>query len=724
MSLAHDATLAVLAAAVQSLLGTERSEALARIHAACGAEAHEHAAEAWQIMGAYQPAPDQHVATIFSLIDPHAKATPPQAPRTLHVRPAHPGEAKEDVTAGLRKDLAHFPEPNANQLLFLLEKWSWAVPVTGPGQTEGLAWSELARITAGLAAVLAEGAKSVRLVGVDIPGIQKFLYTLSNKAALKTLRGRSFFIELLTEEVTRRLLAGLGLTRANIVYQGGGHLYLLAPATDRLDVLLDEIRGEINGWLFTEVGEQLFLALDASKEAPLAVLSPGFTGEQNLWREVAQALVAAKEQKGQALQRFYGTREFWAIEPDGPTCTVCHERSERLRPLGDDPDGPKACDFCRKMAHFGGTLPKSPLIGVTARRPDQGTYLEIAGTWYSLGQTAGAQACLRLNELDAAAYRPNGSVPLWLGNYAWRMDEEQSMVEFDDLAEASDGAKLLGVLRMDVDNLGALFQNSTLDFTRKASLSQALTRFFKLHLNAICRGELGADLQPLQIGHQHLTAPKPDRPKGRPVVIVYAGGDDLFLVGAWNQLLELAVDIRRAFQRFTGDRLTLSGGLIATKPGVAIHYLAKQAERAEDAAKDVTRTNGRTKDGFAPLYTPKRAPDDNRQPALPWESWEGLIQTVLEPLHDLQARNLLSRRFTFKLLGLVDYWQEHGPLYMPRLAYAIAKEEKARKDSAFAPVEEYLWKNPVELSQITPALRWLDLLARKEESRDDRSAEA
>jgi CRISPR-associated protein Cas10/Csm1 subtype III-A len=68
------------------------------------------------------------------------------------------------------------------------------------------------------------------LVGGDISGIQKFIYTISSKGAARMLRGRSFYLQLLTEALLRYTLVELGLPYSNVIYSGGGHFYLTGTA--------------------------------------------------------------------------------------------------------------------------------------------------------------------------------------------------------------------------------------------------------------------------------------------------------------------------------------------------------------------------------------------------------------------------------------------------------------------------------------------------------------
>jgi len=100
------------------------------------------------------------------------------------------------------------------------------------------------------------------LIGGDISGVQNFIYTLSAKGAAKTLRGRSFYLQLLNEAVLRYVLRELGLPTTNVIYSGGGHFYLLAPpsAAQRLA----DIQQKIDRVLVKHHGTALYLAMESA----------------------------------------------------------------------------------------------------------------------------------------------------------------------------------------------------------------------------------------------------------------------------------------------------------------------------------------------------------------------------------------------------------------------------------------------------------------------------
>ena len=70
---------------------------------------------------------------------------------------------------------------------------------------------------------------------------------------------------------------------------------------------------------------------------------------------------------------------------------------------------------------------------------------------------------------------------------------------------------------------------------RSAVFSQQMSLFFKFHINQFA--------------------------KDKNLTIIYAGGDDVFAIGSWQDVIDFAVDIRQKFIAFTNGKLTLSAGI-------------------------------------------------------------------------------------------------------------------------------------------------------------------
>jgi CRISPR-associated protein Csm1 len=127
---------------------------------------------------------------------------------------------------------------------------------------------------------------------------------------------------------------------------------------------------------------------------------------------------------------------------------------------------------------------------------------------------------------------------------------------------------MLAVLKADVDRLGQLFTRG-LGSDRTVGRSVALSRL----VDAFFTGWLT----------EHVRRHTPN------VYTVYAGGDDLLLIGPWLTTIRLAADLRGAFRRFAGDNpdVTLSAGIELSDPKEpVVRSVARAEERLESAKRD------------------------------------------------------------------------------------------------------------------------------------------
>ena len=102
--------------------------------------------------------------------------------------------------------------------------------------------------------------KAFLLYSADFSGIQKFIYTVASEKALRSLRSRSFFLELAMEHYADELLSLCGVGRTNLLYTGGGHCYMLLPNTAEVRTAIESWNQRFNDWLSRKFGISLFLA--------------------------------------------------------------------------------------------------------------------------------------------------------------------------------------------------------------------------------------------------------------------------------------------------------------------------------------------------------------------------------------------------------------------------------------------------------------------------------
>jgi hypothetical protein len=691
------------------------------------------------------------------------------------------------------------------------------------------------------------------LVGGDFSGVQDFIYRISSQGALKAVRGRSFFLELLTQHVVAELLEAAGCSRANVLYAGGAQFNVLLPCTAKVEKRIEEIRRDINTYLVQVHSAKLYLVLEHHQFG-----KEGFQGSEKGWTQVRQQLgQAISRRKAKKFAEFLEDNESqegsdcrlcgaaapivkeeelrrWGLDPEdyAPLCRFCfllvpknvgeqYQKSSELIPfsqslqkcqwckatqtlvwsqIGEEiivgcehplclgtmetgecqvcrrhtllsplptpevqtaieakssekPELIWACPFCRNLYHLGEHLPELKCVRRSTKSPAvQPRMIFNVGPWfYDFPRKENFKANLEDDPTsygwivkdcwDVQPYLISRPVfPLSLGNYhpqeitkeerEWLgMRDEQKALGFSNLAKASIGSQLIGVLRMDVDNLGELFTRKipaeSLIPVRTSTLSRLLTHFFTDFINALCQDE---GLPPDQKEPFWLfpEGRLDSSSKKRWVSVVYSGGDDLFIVGAWSEVIELAFDIHTAFRRYVCDHpeITLSGGMIVHHEDFPLYQLANLAKMAEEKAKEnesppksLKDSQTRTKDSFSPFYL-------RGQGAFFWDEAEKMRTLAKEMVtylkqeqssavgKELEPKRLalkVPHAFLTQLFEIVEIYKQEGKLYLPRLHYVLAHDD----------IDGKLKQKLLSLNTIRylyPVLLWLDLLSRREES--------
>jgi len=558
--------------------------------------------------------------SIFSLVEPPKAKTVQQvfvSAHPLSLETILPNGGSRTPTAELWRafvgEFEQLPEGENRFETFthLFCKYTWAVPCTY-GE-EGVSLYEEFKALAALVHA-SDGAErpaeKFLLVGGDIPGIQGFLYTLTSKGAARGLRGRSFFLQLLGDAVVRALRRKMGrLPETNVIYAAGGNFTLLAPADS--DVVLSEWRESFNKALLEEFEGDLYLALAWEELSASAVRGPDFAEVRGrLGAKVATA-------KGRRFAEVVKEYEWEALfKPKGlggkDYCQVCQREPRPGEKLNlettEAGEEVRKCGLCRSFEALAGDIAYDPLWMMVAVADDaarqnpgwRGLLARLTGFAYRFEHDPprigdGETACI-LNHTDLESvhsfrFLANVTPRIGEADRRWAKEHPSDQVlppgerikDFGLMARQAEGIQRVGVLRMDVDNLGAIFgQYLRGSMAQTSALSAALDLFFAGHLNRICAAvnDLGE--------HKNV------------LYVIYAGGDDLFVVGAWDRMPILAERIRDDFAAYTGHNphLTISGGVTLEGRKFPLYRAAERAGEAEGRAKGYKRADGRGKDAF------------------------------------------------------------------------------------------------------------------------------
>ena len=455
----------------------------------------------------------------------------------------------EQILLTLRRELSALPpqEEWLNSLLSVWESCMSTVPSsTNTGESPDISLYDHSKVTAAVGACISEylldrgetdyftalvqQEQSFRLqqafllYSADFSGIQKFIYSVSTRNALKSLRSRSFFLELCMEHYIDELLQLCGLSRANLLYSGGGHCYVLLPNTEKTVRAIQAWNTRFNDFLIERFGVRLYLA-DGYTPCSANDLTNTPAEEapyQAMFRRVSHQVAKKKLHRYsvQQLRRMNQSHQ----NPGQRECRICG-RTDALR---DGEEDTCICLWCSLFESLSRKIQGQDVYVVSR---------DAAGADFTLPAAQGELSFILTNEARARqllagegvarVYTKNRfcaglrySTRLYVGDYA----ADNSMAA---LAGASEGVPHLGVCRMDVDNLGQSFVSGYecaaesdpvkhqhfVTLSRTAAFSRQMSLFFKGYINPILSGEF-----------EHCRALQ--------VAVVYSGGDDVFLVGA------------------------------------------------------------------------------------------------------------------------------------------------------------------------------------------------
>ncbi|NWG04355.1 MAG: type III-A CRISPR-associated protein Cas10/Csm1 [Syntrophaceae bacterium] len=515
--------------------------------------------------------------------------------------------------------------------------------------------------------------KKFLIVTGDFYGIQNFIFSeggSTNKASAKLLRGRSFAVSLISELAADILCREIGLTTASIILNAAGKFTILAPNTERTKDKIRTIEERVNDWFLRMFYGESSLGISFIEASCEDFVSKRFG---DLWNKLSLESERGKFQKIN-LERYGGVVPNYLDQFDNELhkklCPFCGKRPsssevENNPLLGDERS---ACKICRDHIYLGTNLVKAKRIAITIKdteifgdklkEPIFDEYqvsLDVEG---KLRKLADEGALLKYWDIsiskegriskDITAKFINGYVPVYddsdLNDVRYlggkksekkklelidqiRVDKEKGVpktfahiakkaLNFTDTADKFTGIEALGVLKADIDNLGLIFACGLkrISLSRQATLSRQINNYFTVYLPYI------------------LTTTE----EFRDIYTVFAGGDDLFLIGPWNRIIDFASFLQGTFKEYVcgNNQITLSAGISIHKPGEPVLSIG---ERAEDVLK---KSKGNGLDSVTLFDEPVK-----------WKGFEalGIIKTVISTWMDKEIINnaMLFRLNTF-----------------------------------------------------------------------------
>ncbi len=568
-----------------------------------------------------------------------------------------------DLWEKFTKELNDLPSDSIDgfleSLLFLLKKYTWAIPSNTMDMADVNLFEHL-KTTAAFAdsiyvyyqknpddfnwnasddrLTLKEDKYPVILVGVDISGIQKFIYNIASSKAAKSLKGRSFYLQLLIDSMVQRIIShpDIKANLGHVVYSSGGKFYMILPNREEVRNALADLEKEFEEILWEEHKGKISVNLGYKgfayrfkkehDEWKSWIEIEGLTGERklnDLWKSIADEINLSKNRQFKSLlvdkwgEFFDEESEALKAKKESVICAVTGEEMgkeddiydlKEMRKISFDKaqnneDITPVSKPVYEQAVLGMVLKDADYLIIFKGSANDDKYLsnrakakiKILGINYYLFDqneltkdeadfrgisSADTSRVYRINTTDFLAAKLKGQGVsygfLFYGGNKQALMPDGKEKTFEQLTQVEPGNKdsetYLGVLRMDIDNLGNIFikgfNEKDRSFASYTTLSFLLDWFFSGYLNTIRNNENFKDW----------------------VNILYSGGDDVFAIGRWDKVIEFARKIEQDFKKFTGRTdITLSGGMATVRNKFPIVKAADLAGEAEDSSKAFNR---------------------------------------------------------------------------------------------------------------------------------------
>ena len=474
--------------------------------------------------------------------------------------------------------------------------------------------------------------KKFLLVSGEFSGIQNFIYTISSKMAMKSLRGRSFYLELFAEHIIDEILSELELSRVNLLYSGGSHFYLLLPNTEKSKEVLEQYKEKINSFILEKIGVTIYFEMvytETSAEELGNGLNEKIKTENRvgeLFRKISNKVSKAKlnryslEQLKELLNEDSSINKIKSYTKE---CKICKKAEDekilvRNAKYFDEEAGVEICSSCKSYIDLGRDISRL-YHSSNENFIVEEHCTENKNTLIFPKYQEGYVSILVKNEKDISQnrdkiyryYAINADFitnrlckNIYIGNYNVIAKEgERNLIEFKELVKKSKGIERLAVFRADVDNLGTLFQSGfenkdskepykNVTLSKSVVLSRYLSDFFKRKINLILEKK-DAIKDTNELFKKYCDIICEDNSNPRDIVIVYSGGDDVFAIGTWNDIIEFSIDLRTAFKEFTNNKITLSAGIGFFYENYPIHQMAEKTGNLESLAKANKDSSGK-----------------------------------------------------------------------------------------------------------------------------------
>ena len=378
----------------------------------------------------------------------------------------------------------------------------------------------------------------------NFSGIQNFISCLSTTKATALLKARSAYLAYLNKLVPQTIINELNLPETNIIYSNGGNFEVLLPNSETVINIITKINKKINQKLYEYFGLGIFIEMKYY-QLPTTAFSKGgiskFVSDENKQMSIK---ITNKNKKydgilGSKLQ----------IKNSSPfQCHICFNESEQLGEYDE-------CNSCLKLINFRKMIKENKI------KTDL-----FFGMKFNYESSLDEDVYCNLNLISGIYELYPVGIPV---------RDDNKIIEFDEIAdivEKRTGKRKLAALKIDIDNLGKIFRDGLKEgnktFSSYSRLSSDISLFFEGYVETLRKKEIYEN----------------------EIYIIYSGGDDSFIIGSWDKVLDFAKDLLNYFRIYTHNKISFSAGYVMFSPRFPVKkiivYAEKELKKSKNAGKN------------------------------------------------------------------------------------------------------------------------------------------
>jgi len=520
------------------------------------------------------------------------------------------------------------------------------------------------------------------LISGDFWGIQSFIFDgLSFKKATKVIRSKSALVQIINFVISKIIEDKFdGYT----ILIGAGKFTILAKNSNSFRDKLKEIQTELDNYFFKNHFGRSGYTLSAVEADIKTLINDNNKPEtiKSLFDRLATENELGKYKKFDLSSRNNFLNNSFKVEHQ-EICEICHLRIATKVLKNEKKAGvierTQICEICDSYIELGTKLTNSEYIRIFKSNKLSNDSIEIlnfANESYFIELYQNFKIFEKnITETDLGVFNILENSPQHINQkhleqipklQYWSLssripmkyDEQHGFKipkTFDDILDNSSG---LMALKADVDTIGDTFreflQDEQTPFKKFIRLSREMDLFFSDYVSDLIN--------------------KNDDYREK-IYVVFTGGDDVFVLGEWNTVVQFAKDLREKFYKFSNNTTTISMGLVMFKSGT-LKEISELVDEAEKRAKGVKDSKGNTRNGIDIFETSMKFDQ--------FIDIENQLKVILDQIYNIKDNGLISKdssAFLYRLMSFAKMSQQ--------------SQEFVNKETSDEPrlYENFLWKS-------------------------------